>query len=276
MLDDPYLPLTDPREVESLAEELPIAVDRRRFQELILGFPRRYLSSTPRLEIVKHYLLMDGLGEKISLSSLSKTDGLWKMLMVTRERRGLFANIAGSLSCFGMNIRSAEAIANRASLVLDSFLFEDSQGLFDDASEKERFQEFLEGVLEGTRSFEEAFVREWSTSATIPEPDLEATVSNEAHPTATLLDFTGPDHFGLLFCLSRFLADENCSIHVASIHTSGGSVQDHFYMTREGSKLDDQEALALAERLEDLITGLLTRRIEIDLLFMKARALADS
>ncbi len=275
MLDEASLPLTDKNEVGALAEELPIAVDQQRFQELILGFPRSYLSNTPRLEIVKHYLLMESLGTQRSISSLySAGEGHWKLVLVTLDRRALFAAVSGAVSCSGMDIRAAQAFANRASLGLGTFLFEDSERLFDKATEKEQFQTFLESVVEGDLSFDELFIKRWNRSETIPSPALHATMNNQTQPSATRLRFVGPDHFGLLFCLSRFLADQQCTIRLASISTADEQVRDDFYLTRNGSKLPEEEAAALELELEELVSRLLSREIGIEQMF-GPRALAE-
>ena len=64
MLDSLSSPITETLEVEALLDELPIAVERGHFIDFVRGFPRKYLVTTPRVEIVKHYFLMEGLKEK--------------------------------------------------------------------------------------------------------------------------------------------------------------------------------------------------------------------
>ena len=275
MLDKSYLPLTDRKEVGTLADELPIAVDQERFQKFILGFPRSYLSNTPRLEIVKHYLLTESLDSQNSITSLyAANEGLCKLVLATRDRQALFATVSGAVSSFGMNIRSAQAFANRASLALGTFLFEDPEHLFYDLSEKENFQADLESILEGELSCDERFIEHWNQLEAIPSPVLKTDVNNQTHPSATRVRFTGPDHFGLLFCLSRFLADQQCTIHVASIRTIEDQVRDDFYLTHKGSKLPDDKASALVAELEVLISRLLSREIGIEEV-LNSHALAE-
>ena len=118
-----YLPITEPEEIVALLDELPLAVDRDSFVGFVRGFPRGYLVNTPRLEIVKHYLLRQNLGDKQVISSLSPQNGFWRLLLLTRDRRKLFSRITGTLSCFGMDISLAEAFSNANSMVLDTFMF---------------------------------------------------------------------------------------------------------------------------------------------------------
>ena len=166
-----------------------------------------------------------------------------------------------------MNIRSAQAFANRASLALGTFLFEDPEHLFEDVLEKEHFQAYLESVVKGDLSFDERFIQRWNRFEAIPSPVLKTDANYQTHPSSTRVRFAGPDHFGLLFCLSRFLADPQCTIHVASIRTAEDQVLDDFDLTRNGSKLPDDEASALVEGLEGLISRLLSREIGIEKVF---------
>ena len=45
-----------------------------------------------------------------SPSSVARSDGLWKLCVITRDRRFLFARIAGALSGFGMDIVAASVL----------------------------------------------------------------------------------------------------------------------------------------------------------------------
>ena len=110
MLDSLSSPITETLEVEALLDELPIAVERGHFIDFVRGFPRKYLVTTPRVEIVKHYFLMEGLKEKDIISSLSRGREFWKLSLVTRDRESLFSRICGCLSCFGMDIFEAQLV----------------------------------------------------------------------------------------------------------------------------------------------------------------------
>ncbi len=63
-----------------------------------------------------------------------------ELTLVTWDRPLLFANIAGALAAWGMNIVTADAFSNRHGVVVDSFRFTDSfRTLEMNASERERF-----------------------------------------------------------------------------------------------------------------------------------------
>ena len=49
-----------------------------------------------------------------------------EITLITPDRPLLFANMAGALAAWGMNIITADAFANRQGVVVDSFRFTDS------------------------------------------------------------------------------------------------------------------------------------------------------
>ncbi len=225
------LPITEPEEVRAFLRKLPLAVDGERFTRFVLGFPHRYLASTSPVEIVKHYALMGSLGGRAVISSLSREGPLWKMCLVARDRSFLFARIAGSLGCFGMNIVAAEAFTNANALVLDTFSFADRAARFADEGERRRFQAFLEDVVEGKEDLEHSEIVQ------APGPALALQWDDDSHPAASRLSVEGRDRLGLLHIISRHLSEAGCSIEMAIIETPGERVRDEFYLTEDGGKV---------------------------------------
>jgi [protein-PII] uridylyltransferase len=246
-----YLPVTEPQEVRDFLARLPIAVPREHFTRFCLGFPRRYLATTSPVEIVKHYALVESLGSRAAISSLSREGELWKMCLLARDRTFLFTSIAGSLSLFGINIVGAEAFANRNAIILDTFTFQDVEKRLEDGAERRRFQAFVEEVAEGKRDLDAELQGRRSASPTVARP-LAVAWDDEAHPFTTLLKVRGQDRFGLLYDLSRLLSEAGCSIEIAHIETVGGSVRDDFFLTRGANKLDTDTKAALTASLISL------------------------
>jgi [protein-PII] uridylyltransferase len=253
MTDSLDLPVLEPDEVARFVESLPLAVDRGRLVEFLAGFPRRYFARTPRAEIVKHFVLMEGLRARAVISALSRDGGLWKLDIVCRDRRFLFARIAGTLSCHGLNIVSAEAFGNRSRLVLDSFRFTDPAGsLARDASRRD-FQAFLERAVEGRVELEPLLRDRLGVPAAALR--LELAFDAGVHPTATLLRVSGPDFLGLLYLVSRAISEAGCDIELAGVRTPGRRAQDEFYLTQRGAKLGEAARQDLEQRLRRLGEG---------------------
>jgi len=243
-----FLPITEPAEVKAFLRTLPIAVDGEGFTRFVLGFPHRYLTQTPPVEFVRHYALMGSLASRATISSVAREGELWKLCLVAKDRKFLFARIAGTLSCFGMDIVRAEAFANANSLVLDTFVFADRERHFDDDAQRRRFQVFLEDFVEGKADLEAAMSR-ISDKVAPPEEPLSVTWDPEAHPSATRVVVEGSDRIGLLYLLSRCIAEEGYDVEMAYIDTPGHRVRDEFFLTRDGARLDAAMQSALGKRL---------------------------
>ena len=271
MEDNAFLPITDPKEIKALLAELPLVVNEDQFVDLVTGFPRRYLLNTPRLELVKHFLLLQGLLNQTAISSISREgDGEhWTLVLATRDRGSLFASVSGTLSCFGASIHSAEGFANRVGLGLDIFQFQDPDGLFEDSAQREKTQEYIEAISQNYESFENEFCHRWNRSGAVDTATISVVIDNESHPTASHLRFQGPDHFGLLFVLSRLLMERDHVIEVASISTLGDQVRDDFYITQHGEKIGTKEVLVVSKGLQISMEELLSHRQEISTIFSK-------
>jgi len=227
-------PIVDPAEVAAFARGLPLAMDPG-FVRFVLGFPHRYLTETPRAEVVKHYALAGSLGARPVVSSLARADGLWKLCVVTRDRRFLFSRIAGALSCFGMDIVAAEAFANAGAIVLDTFRFRDGEGRFGEDALRRRFQVFLEEAIEGKADLDAPLRPRLDTRP--PPGGLEVALEDDPVLDATRLLLRGPDRFGLLYVFSRRLSDAGADIELATIETDAGRVRDEFVLARGGHAL---------------------------------------
>ena len=245
-------PITDPAEVAAFVRGLPLAMDPG-FARFVLGFPHKYLLETPRAEVVKHYALAGSLGARPVISSLARAEALWKLCVITRDRRFLFSRIAGALSCFGMNIVAAEAFANASAVVLDTFRFRDLEGRFEDDALRRRFQVFLEEAVEGKADLE-ARLKERLEQEETPAAVFEADLEDEPALHATRLRLRGPDRFGLLYSISRRLSEAGADIALAEIETVAGLVRDEFLLTRAGEALGPEGRAGVEEALRGLAT----------------------
>jgi len=79
---------------------------------------------------------------------LSSTPHAFTLTLLTADRPGLFATVAGVLAGWSMNIVKAEAFANSAGIILDTFHFTDPSRTFEmNPGEIDRFQDDLESVV---------------------------------------------------------------------------------------------------------------------------------
>jgi len=251
VVEDRLLPIASPDEVRAFARRVPMTLDEAAFAQLVLGFPRRYLETTPGVEVLRHYALINGLGTRAVISSLARDEAGYRLCVVARDRRFLFARIAGSLSCFGLDIVSAEAFANANALVLDTFSCTDPGGRLETQDERRSFQALLESVIAGQTQLA-PLLRQRIPGFSTRIEGLELAFDDDAHPAATKVRLSACDRLGLLYLVSHALSALGYNIEMAYVATHAGMARDDFFVTRDGRRLtpDDQAALrtALYER----------------------------
>jgi UTP:GlnB (protein PII) uridylyltransferase len=121
------------------------------------------------------------------------------LTLVARDRPGLFAAAAGSLSSFGMNILHAEAFANRHGQVLDTFTFEDPHRTLElNPPEVDRLRSIAERAIAGKTD-----VRDLLRNRPKPQlPSRKAGIAGRvafdgaASQTATLVEIVAEDRPG--------------------------------------------------------------------------------
>src|SRR5439155_19272231 len=119
-------------------------------ERFLEGFPRRYLAVHSPTEIAGHFSLYRKLGSAPLQTELNAERHGFSLTLLTNDRPRLFSTIAGVLAAWGMNIIKADAFANAAGVVLDTFHFADLHRTLElNPSEVDRFQKSLADVVHG-------------------------------------------------------------------------------------------------------------------------------
>jgi [protein-PII] uridylyltransferase len=245
---------------ELVTRHLKDLPDTRRAQvaQFAEGLPRRYLLTHTTETIVAHADLASGLKKFPVQLSLKIGSDLHRLTVVTPDRPGLFATVAGVLTAWGMDIVKADAFSNAAGAVLDTFSFTDPFRTLElNPPERERFKRSLTDILLGEASLQKLMTSRMRHPKPKPH-SLKAprvTLDNESSTHSTILEVLAGDRSGLLYTIASVLADIECNIEVALIDTQGHVAIDVFYVTSGGSKLD-------SERQQQVQTSLLEELAE--------------
>ncbi len=250
-------------------EERPLQ-RREQVREMLSGFPReevdrylsrfddRYFLGTPDGRFEGHLRLLsafDGSTPTIDAVDL-REPGATEFVVVCPDRRGLFAEIAGTLSANGMNILNASISTSSDGIALDTFYVSYLGKSLEGEAKRERVIADLSSVLRGEKTVE-GLLEERSIARFVREKvaryrPTRVVFDNSVSSRYTVVDIFTYDRIGLLYDITRTLAAMGLDIALSKISTKADQVADVFYLTDPG-----QGKITVPGRLEKIRASLL-------------------
>jgi [protein-PII] uridylyltransferase len=174
-----------------------------------------------------------------------------RLLVISPDRAGMFSRVAGALSLNGLTVLEAAADSSDQGMAIESFQVESS---FGPVIPWDRVVGDVERALDGklalhARLAERARIYRRSAVQPAPLAPPSVLIDNEISAVATVVEVRAPDGVGVLYKITRAIADLDLDIRTAKVQTLGPEVVDSFYLRdSEGHKISDPEHLVEIER----------------------------
>src|SRR5215475_12054608 len=229
----------------------------RKLKSYLEGLPKRYLAAYSATDVLAHAEMAGKLGQDPIQLHLERGRHWFELTLVTNDRPFLFANVAGALAAWGMNIVKADVFSNAAGVVVDTFFFTDRFRTLElNLPERARFQRSIADVLNGEADLDRMLRDRMRSERKQPAKvkiQTQIEFDDECSSTSTLVQVIAQDRMGLLHSIASRLAHQKCNIEIALIDTEGQMAIDVFYLTANGQKLSvDQQARVKTALLETL------------------------
>ena len=148
------------------------------------------------------------------------------------DHPGIFSRLAGALALLGANVVDARSYTSKDGYATAAFWIQDAEGHPYDAARLPRLQQIIEKTLKGEVVARDAIkdkdkIKKRERAFKVP---TSITFDNEGSEIYTIIEVDTRDRPGLLFDLTRTLANANVYINSAVIATYGEQVVDSFYV----------------------------------------------
>ncbi|MEI7592480.1 MAG: [protein-PII] uridylyltransferase [Actinomycetes bacterium] len=173
------------------------------------------------------------------------------LTVISPDRPGLFSRAAAALALNGLDVLEAAAYSNDAGMAIEVFRVEPRQGA---TIRWARVLEDVERALDGrvalaARLQERAKLYPNKTRDPRPPSPPTVTFDNRVSDSATVVEVRAPDRIGVLYRITRAIAEVDLDIRSAKVQTHGVDVVDSFYLRdRDGRKVTDPDYLIEIER----------------------------
>lgn len=250
------------RIVKMLASEVDFAEVETHFANL----PDDYARFTAPQAIIEHIRLVHALNSRKIKTSwrVNAQAKCTDLHLCARNRRGLFATLAGTLTAHGVNILSVSLNTRVDGLVVDSFKVCDTVGEpLSDPQRWELIDDQIKRALNGELDINAAVAKRLRAQTTVKFGKRKTAVpkltrinwDNQSSDKSTILEVRTGDRLGLAYRIASTLAAFDLDIVFAKVATEKHLALDVFYVTDStGRKLEEEQLPAL----ESAIRGALT------------------
>ena len=212
----------------------------------------------PATHLVFARLLTDLSDDRIAIDLMPDEDrDATRVCLAMVDHPGLFSRMTGALALVGANVVDARTYTSKDGFATAAFWVQDNDGNPYDATRLPRLRQMITKTLAGDVVAREALkdrdkIKKRERAFRVP---THITFDNEGSDLYTIIEVDTRDRAGLLFDLTRTLAQNHVYIASAVIATYGEQVVDTFYVKdMVGLKFHAQAKRdALERKLRDAI-----------------------
>ncbi|HYO00083.1 MAG TPA: ACT domain-containing protein, partial [Actinomycetota bacterium] len=167
------------------------------------------------------------------------------------DRPGTFSRVAGVLALHGLDVLAASAYSSEDGRALSEFQVADPRR---DVTPWEKVHHDLRLALSGGLALQARVAeraRTYGNLKPMTRSPVAASVrfDNDTSHSATVIEVHAADGVGVLYRITRALADLDLDIRSAKVQTMGGKVVDSFYVRgHDGNKITDTYTLNEIQR----------------------------
>lgn len=209
--------------------------------------PEEYVLSFTPEDIADHIQLRRELTLNSCLLRHAKKTGYWSLFAMATDRTGLLARICGALALHNLDVVSAQIftwedgtavdVLNVHSTVDMRYEDQDWQALRHDLNRAITNRIGLDHRLQDKRLTNVLSAKQTK----LPRPP-RVVINNDLSPKYTIIEVYATDHPGLLYHITKTLADFEISICRAKIGTERDQVVDVFYTLKaNGRKIEEKD-----------------------------------
>ena len=178
-------------------------------------------------------LLRDLSEDEIAIDlSIDEDRDATRACFALADHPGIFSRLAGALALVGANVVDARTYTSKDGFATAAFWIQDSDGHPYEAARLPRLRDMIRKTLKGEVVAAQAIrsrdkIKKRERAFKVP---THITFDNEGSEIYTIIEVDTRDRPGLLYDLTRTLADSNVYINSAVIATYGEQVVDTFYV----------------------------------------------
>jgi [protein-PII] uridylyltransferase len=173
------------------------------------------------------------------------------LTVISPDRPGLFSRAAAVLALNGLDVLEAAAFSSDDGMAIEIFRVESTR---EPTIAWDRVIRDLEQALDGRMALEARLqerAQRYPNKTRSPRPPTSPTVTfdNRISDNATVIEVRAPDRIGVLYRITRAIAEVDLDIRSAKVQTQGPDVVDSFYLRdHNGEKVLDPGYLVEIER----------------------------